>query len=239
MDTATDQLSLALGRVGGEVIAAWTSAVPKMHATLFHPLLDELLATVQLGFDDIDAIVVGVGPGSYTGVRIAVTAAKAFAHTLGIPVLSVSSLEAAAYAAHAHKGFIVVAWDARRSAAYSAAFHCDPARALWERALPDGRREIAQLAEEVAAIAHGDGVLLLGNAAQALYDALAKTGRGERVTVFDARNFMSGEMLLKLGSDALRQQQNGVRGVKVHGIVPNYSQAAEAQARLSPRIQGE
>ena len=108
MDTSTDQLSLALGKDDGALIASWTSAVPKMHATLFHPVLDQMLAAVHINLQDLGAIVVGVGPGSYTGVRIAVTAAKVFAYTLNIPVVTVSSLEAAAYSARAHHGLVVV-----------------------------------------------------------------------------------------------------------------------------------
>lgn len=60
------------------------------------PMLEELLAEAGVGWGDLDAIGVGVGPGNFTGIRIAVSAARGLALSLGIPAVSVSSFEALA-----------------------------------------------------------------------------------------------------------------------------------------------
>lgn len=243
MDTATDQLSLALGKESGEVRASWTSSVPKMHATLFHPLLDQMLSAVNLGLQDIGAIVVGVGPGSYTGVRIAVTAAKVFSYTLNIPVITVSSLEVAAYAARAHRGLVVPVWDARRQAAYCAVFRSEPSINAWERILPDGRREFSQLVQEVLEVARGDEkVMLLGNAASSIVDFFHQKGEDGNVGVYDERTHISGELIFRVGLRTIQEQPDLIttQGMwePVHDLVPNYVQMAEAQARLLPDRQG-
>ncbi len=243
MDTATDQLSLALGRKSGELLASWTSAVPKMHATLLHPLLDQMLSAVGVSLQDIGALAVGVGPGSYTGVRIAVTAAKVFAYTLNIPVVTVSSLEAAAFSARAHRGLVIPVFDARRQAAYSAAFRADPHKSAWERVLEDGRRDFPQIVNEVLEVAHkGETVLLLGNASSALADLLYQKGDQTQVGVYDERTFLSGEAVFRIGLRAIETQpdvpETSDNIESVHNLVPNYMQMAEAQARLLPDRQG-
>lgn len=244
MDTSTDQLSLALGRDQGDLLASWTSVVPKMHATLLHPLLDEMLATVNLELKDLGAIILGIGPGSYTGVRIAVTAAKTFAYTLAIPVLTVSSLEAAAFVARAHQGLVVVAWDARRQAAYSAAFRVNPIGDRWERVLPDGRRDFSQLVKELEEIRLADEqILLLGNAALAIADLLQQAGDGGGISVYEKRTLLTGDMLLQLGLKKMQEQPELVALSNIadaaHELVPNYLQMVEAQARRMSETQGD
>lgn len=227
MDTATEVLCLGLGDETGKMLAAWTSVAPKMHATLLHPLLDEMLAAVGLEIGDLHGIMVGVGPGSYTGVRIAVTAAKVLAYTLNIPVVPVSSLEAAAYAAHLHHGLVVVAWDARRHAVYSAAYRSDPVHGGWSMALPEMRRDYSLLAEEIQAILKAEEpVVVLGNGATQLIELLNQKGNDRTVGVYEQYTQLTGESILQVG--LLR----GYAGVGVHGLVPNYLQLAEAQARL-------
>ena len=214
-----------------------------MHATLFHPLLDQMLAAVKVSLQDVGAVVVGVGPGSYTGVRIAVTAAKVFSYTLNIPVVTVSSLEAAAYAARAHQGLVIPAWDARRHAAYCAAFRSDPYEQAWERALPDGRREFSQLVQEVLEVAREDEkVWLLGNSASSIVDFFRQKGEDGIVGVYDERTLLSGELIFRVGLRAIQKQPDLIttQGMweSVHDLVPNYVQMAEAQARLLPDRQG-
>ena len=244
MDTSTDQLSLALGRDQGDLLASWTSVVPKMHATLLHPLLDEMLSTVNLELKDLGAIILGIGPGSYTGVRIAVTAAKTFAYTLAIPVLTVSSLEAAAFAARAHQGLVVVAWDARRQAAYSAAFRVNPIGDRWERVLPDGRRDFSQLVKDVEEIRLADEqILLLGNAAGAIAELLQHAGDGGGISVYEKRTLLTGDVLLQLGLKKMQEQPELVALSNIadvaHELVPNYLQMVEAQARRMSETQGD
>jgi tRNA threonylcarbamoyladenosine biosynthesis protein TsaB len=90
------------------------------------PLLEEVLAEGGIGWRDIKALAVGTGPGNFTGVRIAVAAARGLALGLGIPTVGVTSLEALAF----ERGNVLVAQDARRGMAYVQTF------------VPDGEAEL-------------------------------------------------------------------------------------------------
>lgn len=79
------------------------------------PLLEDLLAEAGLGWDDLTRIAVGTGPGNFTGVRIAVAAARGLALGLGIPAIGVTRLEALA---HGLPRPLTVIEDARRDEAY-------------------------------------------------------------------------------------------------------------------------
>ncbi|EGL16384.1 universal bacterial protein YeaZ [Paenibacillus sp. HGF7] len=95
LDTSTASLAVALLQ-GGRVVAEKHTIVERNHSIHLMPHLQELLASRGIRPNDLTAVVAGQGPGSYTGVRIAVTVAKTFAWSLGIPAAAVSSLEALA-----------------------------------------------------------------------------------------------------------------------------------------------
>ncbi|NDB18652.1 MAG: tRNA (adenosine(37)-N6)-threonylcarbamoyltransferase complex dimerization subunit type 1 TsaB, partial [Actinobacteria bacterium] len=119
LDTAgVDRTTVALIDDRGVRAGASMSASP---AEQLLPMISALLAQESLTPSDISRVVVGVGPGPFTGLRIGLAHAHAMAHALGIPVLGVSSLAAVA-AAHAEQSatHFVVATDARRKEVYCA-----------------------------------------------------------------------------------------------------------------------
>lgn len=83
------------------------------------PLLEEVLAEGGIGWRDLAALAVGTGPGNFTGVRIAVAAARGLALGLGIPAVGITTLEALAFD---RREAVLVAQDARRGQAYVQAF---------------------------------------------------------------------------------------------------------------------
>lgn len=91
IDSATDALSLALLSERG--CESLHRIMPRQHQQMLFGLLDELLDARKLPELNLQAIVYGRGPGSFTGLRIAVSAAQGLAYSLGIPVIGVSSLE--------------------------------------------------------------------------------------------------------------------------------------------------
>lgn len=100
MDTSTAVLCVAV-MDGGKVLAERNILAQRGHAELLLPAIKDALAEAGWVQQELDGIIVGVGPGSYTGIRIAVTAGKSLAWTLGIPVAGVSSLEIMALGAWA------------------------------------------------------------------------------------------------------------------------------------------
>jgi len=120
IETSTDAGSLALGRgaeLAGEVlIGSYTK-----HAETLLPSLDFLLHMTQLTRTDIDGIVVGAGPGSFTGVRIAAATARGLAAGLRVPLYAYSSLEALAVDAYTEQP-VCALFDARRGEVYAACY---------------------------------------------------------------------------------------------------------------------
>ncbi|WP_323766538.1 tRNA (adenosine(37)-N6)-threonylcarbamoyltransferase complex dimerization subunit type 1 TsaB [Antarctobacter sp.] len=94
-DTSAAHVGAALFD-GAEVRAAAHEDMARGQAERLIPLLTEVLTEAGLGWGDLDAIGVGVGPGNFTGVRLSVAAARGLALSLGIPAVGVSLLDAAA-----------------------------------------------------------------------------------------------------------------------------------------------
>ena len=95
IETGTDICSVALSR-DNELIALRESTEGRDHARLLGVYIDELLKENQLDPDELDAVAVGKGPGSYTGLRIGVSMAKGLCYGLKIPLIGIGSLEALA-----------------------------------------------------------------------------------------------------------------------------------------------
>jgi tRNA threonylcarbamoyladenosine biosynthesis protein TsaB len=124
IDTSTATMSLALGD-SQTVLGEINIPSQKGHSTLLLPAIDHLLTVTRIRPRDLDGIVVGQGPGSYTGVRIAAAAAKAMAWTLGIPLVGVSSLDGLAGHFRYFRGRVVCLFDARRHRCYTALYEAD------------------------------------------------------------------------------------------------------------------
>jgi tRNA threonylcarbamoyladenosine biosynthesis protein TsaB len=92
------------------------------HAESLHVFIDELFKTANILPNNIDAVAVSKGPGSYTGLRIGVSAAKGLCYALDKPLIAVSTLEALSHQINTIEGKIVTMLDARRMEVYSAVF---------------------------------------------------------------------------------------------------------------------
>ena len=124
IETATDVCSVALSE-HDKLIASRESAEERNHAVLLGVFIEELLASQNVKAEDLSAVSVSEGPGSYTGLRIGVSMAKGIAYGLAIPLIAVSTLQAMAYSAILHEkdfDFIVPMIDARRMEVYTSLF---------------------------------------------------------------------------------------------------------------------
>jgi tRNA threonylcarbamoyl adenosine modification protein YeaZ len=125
-DTSAAHCAAALLWPGGLILR--DEPMQKGQAERLMPLLEEVLAEAGLGWRDLKALAVGTGPGNFTGVRIAVAAARGLSLGLGIPAVGVTRLEALAYGLPRP---VTVIEDARRGEVYVQRFeadHADPAR---------------------------------------------------------------------------------------------------------------
>ncbi len=100
---------------GGTLLAVRSEAMASGQAERLLPMLEELLAEAGLGWGDLAMLGVGIGPGNFTGVRIAVSAARGLALGLDVPAVGVSGLEALAFGT---AGPVLSSIDARRGGLY-------------------------------------------------------------------------------------------------------------------------
>ncbi|MEV4941158.1 tRNA (adenosine(37)-N6)-threonylcarbamoyltransferase complex dimerization subunit type 1 TsaB [Streptomyces zaomyceticus] len=120
MDTATPAVTVALH--DGEAVVASSSQVDaRRHGELLLPAVDRVLREAGLKLDAVTGIVVGVGPGPYTGLRVGLVTAAAFSSALGAPVHGLCTLDGLAYASGIDEPF-AVATDARRKEVYWARY---------------------------------------------------------------------------------------------------------------------
>ncbi|TKD66654.1 tRNA (adenosine(37)-N6)-threonylcarbamoyltransferase complex dimerization subunit type 1 TsaB [Flavobacterium sp. ASW18X] len=123
LETATTNCSVSIG-VNGELVSlVEENTANYSHAEQLHLFIKEALKKASLSFLDIDAIAVSKGPGSYTGLRIGVSAAKGLSFSLDKPLIAVPTLESLAHQIEIPTGdFIVPVLDARRMEVYSCVF---------------------------------------------------------------------------------------------------------------------
>ena len=121
LDTSTPLGGAAVGR-GTTILGEIALGVRSRHSEALLPAVDFLLRSAGATAADLTAIIVGEGPGSFTGVRIAAATAKGLANALGIPLLAFSSLAAAAASAAQAARPVCALFDARRDEVYAACY---------------------------------------------------------------------------------------------------------------------
>ncbi|CAH8718270.1 tRNA (adenosine(37)-N6)-threonylcarbamoyltransferase complex dimerization subunit type 1 TsaB [Paenibacillus thiaminolyticus] len=254
LDTSTAALTAALLE-GGQLVDERHSQAERNHSIKLLPTVQSLMADNGWSGKSTDLVAVGVGPGSYTGVRIAVTAGKTMAWTWDKPVIGVSSLKALALsgvqqaeqdgaeAGGAGRIFVYPLMDARRGQVYTAPFAWNGSGSEGltdgvERHGEDGIRLFSLVAEEAsrALEAGSEGADHPQAAAEVWF--VGDTGAqqealnglqaqwGDRIRVIPCG--MEARWIGRLG---LRAYAEGER-TDTHRLEPNYTQLAEAEAKL-------
>lgn len=122
IETATKNCSLALAKDGKTILCKEIAEEGYSHAERLHVFIEQIIKEGGITFKDLSAVAVSQGPGSYTGLRIGVSAAKGLCFALDIPLIAVDTLKTLAMQLENSDGFIVPMLDARRMEVYSAIF---------------------------------------------------------------------------------------------------------------------
>ena len=122
IETATKNCSVSLSANGQLLDVLEYAGENYSHAEKLHVFIKQILDHNQLKTHNLDAIAVSMGPGSYTGLRIGVSAAKGLAYALNIPLIAVSTLEILARKTQTDNAYIIPVIDARRMEVYSAVY---------------------------------------------------------------------------------------------------------------------
>lgn len=162
LETSARAVSAAVSE-NGRILTSGYQDTGLTHSRTLMPIVEHILKNADLKPADMDAIAVAVGPGSFTGIRIGVAAAKGLALALDKPAIGVSTLAAMARNVAFADGLVVCAMDARRSQVYNATFSAEGG--VLTRLTPDRAISLSELADELRGAARsitlvGDGACL-------------------------------------------------------------------------------
>ena len=165
LETSAKAVSAAVSE-NGRILASGYQDTGLTHSRTLMPIVEHILKNTDLKLSDMDAIAVAAGPGSFTGIRIGVSAAKGLAFAADRPAVGVSTLAAMARNVAFCDGLVVCAMDARRQQIYNALFESRDGSLT--RLSPDRAIALAELAEELKSDPRpktvvGDGALLCHN----------------------------------------------------------------------------
>lgn len=192
------------------------------HSQTLMPMVEEILKNTKTDIASVDVFAVTTGPGSFTGVRIGVSATKGLADAADKPCFGVSALEAAAYPFRSFQGIVCAAMDARCNQVYTALFQ-NGVRLTEDLAI--------QIAELGVLLAKYDlPVLLAGDGAQKVTDALSeKTG----ISLILADPLLRYTRASSAAFLAMEKLQNGEQTVTPSALNPMYLRLPQAQRELN------
>ena len=203
-DTSSKALSVALLEEENR-LAELTLTIKKTHSITLMPTIEFLMASIDWKPTDLDRIVVAEGPGSYTGLRIAVATAKTLAQTLKIDLVGVSSL--LALVPEEIEGLAIPVMDARRNHVYAGFYQED------QLVYPEGHLSFEAVLERAKG---AEKVTFLGEV-EAFREQIQEA--------------LPNAQMVETLPDAVRIGRLGLtkEAVSVHGFVPNYLKRVEAE----------
>ncbi len=226
-ETSAKAASTALledGRLLGEIY----QNTGLTHSQTLMVMAQDLLKQCGKTVEDISAVAVAEGPGSFTGVRIGVAAAKGFAWGGEIPCCGVSTLEAMAELAGIWQGYLCPCMDARRSQVYNALFYVN--RGEIQRLTPDRAIALCDLEKELKNLQ--EPIFLVGDGSNLCYNTLLESVPG---LVLPPEH----RMHQRATGVALAAAKKLAAGVECSGaaLVPNYLRLSQAERERLEREQ--
>jgi N6-L-threonylcarbamoyladenine synthase len=229
-------VALAIGRAeaqDAEVILERDFDAPRASLTRLLPEIQEALARAQCATSDVAEVVVGLGPGSFTGVRIGVATAKGLAHALGVPLLGVGTLDAIAWRHIEQACVLGVVGDAMRGEVYPAVFDIADGRAV--RREPDTVLKPEAAAEAWASLASGPE-MLAGDGLKR-YESVFAEALGATASITPRHSWSpTGRGMLAALADARSRGDAGDGGPGA--LVPIYTRLSDAEEAEIRRGEG-
>jgi tRNA threonylcarbamoyladenosine biosynthesis protein TsaB len=221
IETSTMLGGLALMDSDGGLVAEIRLSVKTTHSEGLLKNIDHILSLAGWGMDDLDALAVAIGPGSFTGLRVGIGTVKGVAFALGTKVVGVPTLEAYAWSLPFSRLLVCPMLDARRKEVYAGVFDTSEGTSI-KRLIPEAPIKPAALAEKLREL---DPVVLMGQGAL-LYRAVFEETLGDR-GIFAPPHLMapSPSALAHAGmARALRDEFDDPAA-----LVPHYIRKSEAE----------
>jgi len=222
IETATEQVGVAIGGHEG-VIATFEIARGRRHAEILTPAVEFVCRQAEIEMDELGCIAVDIGPGLFTGMRVGISAAKAFAQALRVPMIGIASLDLLAFPCRHADRVVVPVIDARKGEVFWAMY----------RQVPGGVQQVAaptvgpvdELVGDL--LARSQDTLCVGDGAERYRDEILEGYRCE----ISAPVHPSARDLVQLAhSRAIREEW-----VRPGEIEPIYLRAPDAQINWATR----
>ena len=228
-ETSAKAASVALLE-GNKLLAESYQNTGMTHSQTLLVMAEDLLKQCGKTANDVEAVAVAEGPGSFTGVRIGVAAAKGFAWGRSLPCYGVSTLEAMAASLGIWEGYVCPVMDARRNQVYNALFEVKAG--VITRIRVDRAISLADLAEDIKNLEKS--VFLVGDGSNLCYNTLL-----ERVPslVLPPEHRMH-QRAVGVGLIAAGQMEAGLTG-DAAGLTPNYLRLSQAERERMEREQNK
>ena len=225
-ETSAKSASVALFE-GETLLAEQYQNTGLTHSQTLLVMAEDVLKQCSKTASDVQAVAVANGPGSFTGVRIGVAAAKGFAWGAEIPIYGVSTLEAMARGLGIYEGYVCPVMDARRSQVYNALFYVNQGtvtRQTLDRAiaLEDLKKELENLEKPIFLV--GDGSILCYNTLKNNVSQLVMPSE-----------FRMHQRAVGVGLAALAQEKPD----DAAGLSPNYLRLSQAERERNEKLQNK
>ena len=226
-ETSAKAASVALTE-NGKLLGESYQNTGLTHSQTLMVMAEDLLKQCGKTMSHVTAVAVAEGPGSFTGVRIGVAAAKGLSWGGQIPCYGVSTLEAMAVSLGVYEGYICACMDARRNQVYNALFLVDNGN--MERVSDDRAIALADLKEELA---HMDGpIFLVGDGSQLTY----KTLSGEIGNLILPPEHRMHQRAVGVALLAEKKQSSGETG-DGNALTPNSLRLSQAERERAEKMQ--
>lgn len=196
------------------------------HSQTLVPMANQLLENTQTDLNQIHALAVSVGPGSFTGVRIGVSIVKGLAMTSDKPCIPVSTLEAMAYNYIQENCTVVAVMDARCNQVYNANFSIN--NGVISRLCDDRALAIDDLYEEIKII--NDKIILVGDGAELCYNSYKE----KSTNIFLASEHIRYQNATSVAYAALNKDK-----ISAEQLMPVYLRLPQAQRELNKRLESQ
>jgi tRNA threonylcarbamoyladenosine biosynthesis protein TsaB len=223
IETSTPQTSVALGTQQG-VLASQLVSWGVGHSEAVVPAIHHLLDLTEIRPDQVSGVAVGTGPGLFTGLRVGISTARAFAQVLRIPVVGIGSLDVLAFSVRHTRSRIGAVSDGKRGEVYYAFYRPVPAGVARESEYLVGPPE--RLAADLEAL--GEETLLVGGGALLYRRVLEEAGTPlEFATTSTA--FPNAVELLELALPRFLREETS----RPESVVPHYVRRSDAEINWS------
>ena len=219
LETSAKSVSVAVTE-DGKVLASSYQNIGLTHSVTLMPLLDGMLQNAGLTLKDMDLLAVAAGPGSFTGLRIGVSALKGLAWAEDKPCCGVSTLEAMAQNGRLFTGTVVCAMDARRQQVYNANFAAKVGTLT--RLTEDRAIALSELVKEVENDERPK--IIVGDGGRLCYNALLEQG----VPCVLAPPHLLQQSAAAVGLAAEEALRRGEQPVSAQELLPVYLRQAQA-----------